>query len=350
MLMDTSFRNIYRILAIIASFAILLLVAVKVERELIWIGTAFFLAIALNPAVEFFAKRVTHRHRGLAIGLTFISLIIFLGGVIASLAPPLVRQSKGLVDNLPTYTSNLVNSRGLVGHTIRKYDLVKRIKSDQSQLVHQATSFGGSFFTVIQGIFSSLAATITVLGITFFMLLEGPRWIDRSWMRYHSPKKKHYQLLARQMYHSVTGYVNGNLLTSVIASIAVAIMLVILHVPYAAPLAIFVGIIDLVPLVGATLGSIAVITVSLFHSTTAAIIMLIFFIIYQQSENHIFQPIVYGKTVKISPLLVLVSVLIGAGLGGLLGALVSIPVAASVQILIKDYFLTHSPHTPPPPS
>lgn len=335
--MDTSFRNIYRILAIIASFIGLLLIAVAVKRQLIWIGTAFFLAVALNPAVEFFSRRVTGKRRGLAIGLTLVLLFIALAGVVASLTPPVVRQSRDLINNLPTYTDNLVNSPNIVGQSIRKYDLVKRIKSDQNQLVHQISSFGGSFFTVIRSIFSSLAATITVLGLTFFMLLEGPEWIRQGWLRYRSPKKAHHQSLVAEMYKSVTGYVNGNVLTSVIAGIATAIMLLILRIPYAAPLAIFVAVMDLVPLVGATLGSIVVITVSLFHSLAAALIMLIFFVIYQQTENHIFQPIVYGKTVKISPLLVLISVLIGAGLAGLLGALVAIPVAASLQILFKDY-------------
>jgi len=345
MLMDTSARNIYRILAIITSFALLLLVAAKVERQLIWIGTAFFLAVALNPAVEFFAKYVTGRRRGLAIGITFLCLMIVLAGVVASLAPPLVRQSRGLVNNLPAYTDHLTKSPNLVGHMIRRYDLVERIKADQSQIVHQISSFGGSFFVVLRKIFSSLAATVTVLGLTFFMLLEGPNWIGQAWLRYRSPKKRHYQELVHQMYHSVTGYVNGNLLTSVLASILVALMLLILHVPYAAALAILVGVMDLIPLVGATLGAIVVIIVSLFHSEAAAVIMLIFFLIYQQTENHVLQPIVYGKTVRISPLLVLVSVIIGAGLGGLLGALVAIPIAASIQILIKDYFITHNHHT-----
>lgn len=343
--MDTSARNIYRILIIITSFVVLLLVAVAVKRQLIWIGTAIFLSIALNPAVDFLSKRVTKRRRGLAIALTFLALIIALAGVVAALTPPLVRQSRGLVNNLPQYTNNLVNSPDLVGRTIRKYDLVKRIKSDQSQLVHQISTFGGSFFTVLRSIFSSLAATITVLGLTYFMLLEGPGWIAQAWLRYRSPKKRHYQELSHEMYHSVTGYVNGNLLTSVIASLASGAMLLILGIPYAAALAIFVGVMDLVPLVGATLGAVVVVTVALFHSTTSAIIMAIFFLAYQGIENHVLTPIIYGKTVRISPLLVLVAVLIGAGLGGLLGGLVAIPTAASIQILLKEYYQSRSAKT-----
>ncbi|HSX15103.1 MAG TPA: AI-2E family transporter [Candidatus Saccharimonadales bacterium] len=339
--MDTSAKNIYRILIIITSFILIVWVAVQVHRQLIWIGTAFFLAVALNPAVEWFRKHFTRGNRGLAITVTITILIAALGFIIASLVPPVVHQSQGLVNNLPNYTDNLVHSDNVVGQAIRKYDLVTRVKSDQTQLVHQVTTFGGSFFTVVRDIFSSLAATVTVFALTIFMLLEGHGWIEGAWARYHSAKKPHYQKLTRDMYVATTGYVNGNILTSIIAAITSGIMLIILGIPYAAPLAIFVGIMDLVPLVGATLGSIAVVIVALFQSVTAAVIMLIFFLVYQQTENHILQPLVYGKTVRISPLLVLVAVLIGAGLGGLLGGLVAIPVAASIQIMARDYLDTH---------
>jgi predicted PurR-regulated permease PerM len=165
-------------------------------------------------------------------------------------------------------------------------------------------------------------------------------WLGRLWARWRVENKRHHQELANEMYHTVTGYVTGNILTSVVASIAAWIAMLVVGVPYSAPLAITVGVVDLIPLVGATLSSIIVITVALFQSLTAAIIMLIYFIVYQLLENHILQPLIYGKTVQISPLLVLISVLIGAGLGGLLGALVAIPVAASVQILVKDYLKT----------
>ena len=344
--MDTSFRNIYRILAIIASFGLLIMIAVAVKRELIWIGTAGFLAIALNPAVEWFSQYITRRHRAPAIALTFLALILVLVILVAALVPPVVRQSRNLVDNLPAYTSSLTTSSNVVGQSIRKYDLVSRVKSDQAQLVRQVTQFSGSFLSVLRAIFSSLAATVTVLGLTFFMLLEAPGWIETFWLHYRTGERAHLQRLANEMYRAVTGFVNGNVLTSIFAAIATAIMLIVLGVPYVAALSLLVGVMDLVPLVGATLGAIAVVTVALFHSVTAGIIMLVFYIIFQQVENHVTQPLVYGKTVKISPLLVLSSVIIGAGLGGLLGALVAIPIAASLQILVKDYLKTQGLRAP----
>lgn len=338
--MDTSARNIYRIMAIAGSFVLLVLIAIKVHHQLIWIGTAGFLAVALNPAVEYFSRRVTNGRRGLSITITLLLLFLALALLVASLVPPIVHQSQDLLNHFPEYTDKLVNSHNFVGRAIRRYDLVARIKADQAELVNQASQFGGSFFGVLRSVFTSIAATVTVLALTFFMLLEGPGWLDKFWRRYQSSHKRHYQKLAQEMYQSVTGYVNGNLLTSVLAGMTAFVMMAILGVPYAAPLAIFVAVMDLVPLVGATLASIVVVVVALFVSTTAAIVMLIFFIIYQQLENHVLQPIVYGKTVRISPLLVLVAVLIGAGLAKLLGALVAIPVAASLQILVKDYFDT----------
>lgn len=346
MAMDTSARNIYRIMAIIGSFVLLVLIAVKVHRELIWIGTAFFLAVALNPAVEFFRKRLTKGQRGLAIAVTLLIFFLSLALLVASLVPPIVHQSKELVNHFPEYTDKLINAQNFVGRAIRRYDLVARVKADQAELLRQASQFGGSFFVVLRGVFTSLAATITVLALTFFMLLEGPGWLDQFWSRYHTPNKRHHQKLIHEMYQAVTGYVNGNVLTSLIAGLSAFIMMEILRIPYSAPLAIFVGIFDLVPLVGATIASLVVVAIALFQSTTAAIIMLIFFIVYQQLENHLLQPVVYGKTVRISPLLVLIAVLIGAGLGKLLGALVAIPVAASLQIVAKDYLNSRQDKSP----
>ncbi len=335
--MDTSARNIYRILAIITSFIVLVLIAVTVHRQLIWIGTAFFLAVALNPAVNFFSLHLTRGRRTLAIAVTFVVGLLVVGLLVASLVPPVVHQSQDLINHFPEYTDQAVNADNFLGDTIRRYDLVQRVKNDQAELVKQASQFGGSFFVVLREIFTSIAATVTVLALTFFMLLEGPRWLENLWTRYDNNKRRHHQKLAHEMYEAVTGYVNGNLLTSLIAGVTTFIMLTILGIPYAAPLSIFVAVMDLVPLVGATLGAIVVILVALFKSPIAALVMLIFFVIYQQVENHVLQPVVYGKTVRISPMLVLIAVLIGAGLGGLIGGLVAIPVAASLQIVAKDY-------------
>jgi predicted PurR-regulated permease PerM len=339
--MDVPSRTILKILTLTAGFIGLLMLGYLARHELIWIGTAFFLAIALNPTVERLSRWMPRRNRLLGIVAVFVIVFALLSVVIVSFVPPLIQQSDQLSHNLPQYTDDLVNGHGFVSDQIRQYNLVDRVRDSQSQILSYASSAGSQFFGVIQGIFSSVIAGITILGLTFFMLLEGPSWMAAAWRAVPSKRRKHTQKLVTQMYNAVTGYVNGNLFTSLIAATATAIALAIVGVPYAIPLGIFVGIMDLLPLVGATIGALVVILVALFTSGTAAIVMIIFFVLYQQIENHALQPIVYGRTVQISPLLVLIAVLIGAAVMGLVGAIIAIPFFASLQILVKDYAERH---------
>jgi len=334
--MNIPAREVIKILSITAAFIGVLLVAYLVRRELVWVGTAFFLAVALNPAVDRLKRYMPRKSRLLATSSVFLILLGALIFLVAALTPPLVAQSEQLGSHLPQYIDELAHGHSAISGWVHDLNLAEQVRRAQDQLLQYASTAGGSFFMFLKGIFSSFAAGLTVLGLTFFMLLEGPRWVGRFWRVVPLDKRNHGQELAHQMYNAVTGYVTGNLLTSLLAAVTTSVALTIIGVPFAIPLGLLVGLLDLLPLVGATLGAIVVIVVSLFTSLTAAIIMLVFFAIYQQLENHVLQPVVYGRTIKMSPLLVLVSVLIGAGLGGILGALVAIPIAASLQILVRD--------------
>jgi predicted PurR-regulated permease PerM len=334
--MNVSARTIVKILGITAAFIGLLVVAYQVRIQLVWIGTAFFLSVALNPLVERFARVMPGRRRSLAVASVFLlagSLLTFL---LVALVPPLVRQTEHLVTNLPGYTDELVHGDSIVSDQIRNYQLVERIKDSQSEVVRYVSSAGGSFLSIMQRLFTSFAAGLTILVLTVFMLLEGPRWVAAFWDIVPQKRRVHGRELAAQMYKAVTGYVTGYLLMSLFAASLTMILLTILGVPYAIPLGILVGIFDWLPLVGATIGATIVVIAALFDSTTAGFVMIGFFLIYQQIENHILQPLVQGRTVKMSPLLVLISVLVGIGLGGILGAIVAIPVGASIQILVRD--------------
>lgn len=335
--MDISTRTILRVLLVTSGFVGVLWIAYLARTELVWLGTAFFLAVALNPLVEWLTKHTPKHNRLLSIAMVSLLLLLVLAFIVISFVPPLVQQSTQLSRNLPAYTDQLVHGHSFVSDQIRHYNLVDRIRESQDQLLKYASTAGSQFFTIVRGVFASFLAAITILGLTFFMLLEGPGWVAAFWSAVPARQREHGQYLANQMYRAVTGYVTGNLLTSLIAALGVTIVLAILHVPYAIPLGIFVGIMDLLPLVGATLGAVVVVLVALLTSPFAALVMLVFFLIYQQVENHILQPIIYGRTVEISPLLVLISVLIGAAAGGIVGAIVAVPVFASLQIVVKDY-------------
>jgi predicted PurR-regulated permease PerM len=335
--MEISSRTILRILALTAAFIALLALAYIARRPLIWIGTAFFFAVALNPAVEFFTRRMPRKNRALGAATVFFIMLGILAFLLISFIPPLIDQSASFSKQLPHYSDELINGHSFLSDQVRRFNLVTKIRQSQDQLLAGVTTAGSQAYGIARAIFSSIVAAITILVLTYFMMLEGPTWMREFWRLIPPDKRKHQQKLAAQMYKAVTGYVNGNLLTSLIAAVSVAIILTIIRVPFAIPLGIFVGIMDLLPLVGATIGAIVVIAVALFTSLTAAVIMAIFFIVYQQVENHLMQPLVYGKTVEISPLLVLIAVLVGATVGGLVGALVAIPLFASLQIVVRDY-------------
>jgi predicted PurR-regulated permease PerM len=185
-------------------------------------------------------------------------------------------------------------------------------------------------------VFGSFLAGLTILVLTYFMLIEGPDLIERAWAYHPNPSKERNQKLAVKMYGSVTGYVLGNVLTSVICFVATWLFLTIAGLPYALPIALLVGLLDLVPMVGASLGAILAILVALTQSFYLGLGTLVFFLVYQQVENNFLQPYVYGRTVQISPLAVFISALLGVALGGLLGALVAVPIGASIAIVLRE--------------
>jgi len=180
-------------------------------------------------------------------------------------------------------------------------------------------------------------ATVTIVFMTFFMLLEGPMWIDRFFGLMRPQTQKRWRSVGHDIYRTVGGYVTGNLLISLIAGVSTAIVLLIMGVPYWVALGLIVGILDLIPLAGATIAGIIISAVAFLHSIPAGIVVVVFFVVYQQIENHLLQPVVYGRTVQLSPLAVLISVLIGAELAGVLGALAAIPVAGTLQVILVDF-------------
>ncbi len=200
------------------------------------------------------------------------------------------------------------------------------------------TNTGGGVVKVFGSIFNSLFAFFTILVFTFFMVLEWPKMHELFW-RYQDPQKRnHRKQLYVRMQKTVSGYVGGNVLTSIIAGLVALAFFMILRNPYAIALAFIVAIFDLIPMFGALLAAIiSVVVVLVFGGATPAVVTAIFFIIYQQIENNILQPLIFSKTINISPLVAGIAALIGAALAGLIGALVAIPIAASLQILIIDY-------------
>jgi predicted PurR-regulated permease PerM len=241
------------------------------------------------------------------------------------------------VDKVPDYVDDLTKGRGRLGFLETKYHIVERVRDAvNSGGAKRVLGLSGTAVSVAKGVISIVVGVVTVAFLTFFMLLEGPKWVERGLGLMSEPSQRRWRKVGYDIYRTVGGYVTGNLLISLIAGGSTTIVLLILGVPYSVALGLLVAILDLIPLAGATLALIVVGAVAFLHSVVAGIVVVTFFIIYQQIENHLLQPLVYGRTVQLSPLVVLIAVLIGAELAGILGALGAIPVAGAIQVIVVD--------------
>jgi predicted PurR-regulated permease PerM len=320
---------------LVAVFAILQVVWIA-RHILAWIFIALFLALALNPAVDRVERRL--KRRGLATGIVYLATLGVIVAIGALFIPTLVNQVNDFAHKVPEYLDDLTKGRGRLGFLQEKYHLVDKAR-DAVREGGAAKLFGlsGTAVAVAKGVVTVVVATLTIAFLTFFMLLEGPRWVERFYSLLSPASRKRWQAVGHDIYRTVGGYVTGNLFISLIAGTLTTIVLAITHVPYAIALGLIVAILDLIPLAGATIAAIVVGSVAFLHSITAGIVVIAFFIVYQQVENHLIQPVVYGRTVQLSPLAVLISVLIGAELAGVLGALAAIPVAGTLQVIFLDW-------------
>jgi predicted PurR-regulated permease PerM len=330
-------RTVLSVAGILIGLAIVLEVVYAARHVLTWVAVALFLALALDPAVRWLQARTPIRSRGAATGVIYLLFVAALVGMGYLLLTPLIHQVQGLADALPGYAHDLTAGRGPLGFLERKYHVVEKVRD--------ATSGGGSTFThgaatalaITKGVLTAIAGVVTVAFLTFFMVLEGPAWIERMIALAPPAHRPRWRRTGQRIARTVSGYVTGNLVISLIAGTATALVLVACGVPYALALGLLVAILDLIPLAGATLAGIIIVTVAALTSITAGIIVAVFFIVYQQIENHLLQPLVYGRTVELSPLTVLIAVLIGGAIAGVLGALGAIPVAGSLQILLDEW-------------
>jgi predicted PurR-regulated permease PerM len=330
-------RNIVSVALILVGLAIALWVVYTARHVLTWVFVAVFLALALNPAVAALQRRTPISRRLSAAAVIYLLALAVLVGLGFLLIPPIVDQTQGLADAAPGYVHDLTAGRGPLGFLQSKYHIVDKVR--------EATKGGGTDFAggattalaITKGVLTAVAGVVTVAFMTFFMILEGPAWMDRIYSLATPESRPRWEDVGRRIGATVSGYVTGNLLISFIAGAACALVLFIAGVPYALALGLLVAILDLIPLAGATLAGIIIVTVAFLTSTTAGIVVAVFFVLYQQLENHLLQPLVYGRTVELSPLAVLIAVLVGAEVAGVLGALAAIPVAGTLQILLVDW-------------
>jgi predicted PurR-regulated permease PerM len=350
---DIETRTFVRLLLVAAGFVLVGLAIMKLTYPLTIIIVSAFLAIALNPPVT---KLASYMPRGSRIGATAVSylfVVTIIGGLFVLAVPPAVEQSANFAKQIPGYIETLEDRDGALRGFLRQYDLEPQLDAALEDAKNQATTFaaqlGRAFVTGAGALIGGVVSVIIVLVMTFFMLIEGPSSIRRIWALYSDKERReHHKELVTKIYRVVTAYVNGQVLVASIAAVAAFVVLVILATIFegvplgiALPLSgiIFFG--SMVPIIGTIISTVFVTTILLLNDVAAAVIFLAYFLIYQQIENNVIHPIVQNRTVEITMLTVTIAILIGVSLFGILGALIAIPVAGAVRVLVNDFFDRH---------
>jgi predicted PurR-regulated permease PerM len=342
-------RAVLRTVLVVVGVVLLLYLIYLLRRPLTWIFVAAFIAIALSGPIAFLEKRM---RRGFAIAIVYVLLILTPFALIGLLVPPIVTQANNLVNNLPQYAQDVtdfVNENKRLRDLQEEYDITGRLEEAAQELPSRLGDAAGVLSDIGLGIVNSVFAGVTILVLSIFMVGSGGRFLH-WWARQYDPEREEWlHMLFGRIGSAIGNYVAGALIQATIAGFASWLMLTILGVDYALPLAVIVFLLDLVPLVGATLGAILVGIVTLFSDFPIdTIIWAVFAIVYQQVENNVIQPRIQARAVQLEPLVVLISVLFGSALFGVLGALLAIPAAATIQITIREYVQFRGGPGPPP--
>jgi predicted PurR-regulated permease PerM len=333
-----SYRAILRVVATVVLSGLTLYILYLVREPLGYVFLAAFLALAASGPVNLLSRKLP---RGLAIGLVYVGILLlpFVIGLI--LVPPLIEQAVKLANNLPEYAQDLndaFDENPQLREANEKYDITTKLEDVADNLVSRLGDAAGALVDIGAGLVSSIFALVTIVVLSMFMIGRGQAWRDAVLRRRPADQAERLRRATDQIANAIGSYVGGALAQAMIAGAAAWLMLVILGVPSPLPLALIIAMLDLIPMVGATIGAVVVGVVTLFVDfPTTTIIWAIFAIAYQQFENYVVQPRIQSRAVELDPFLVIVAALFGGALLGVIGALLAIPTAAGIQIAVREF-------------
>jgi predicted PurR-regulated permease PerM len=322
-----------------------LIVGLWVLRKIVlYVVIAFFLTLLFTPPLRLLKRRgLSH---GVAATLVFVGGLLVLAGLVYLFASPLVTSAVHFGHEVPTLIKNAKKGRGPLGRLVFRLHLQKYLSEGSAQITKQITKVlkPATAFSVGAAALSTLITIGAIAVLTFFSMLESPRLWHGFLNLFRPSTALRLDRVINESIRSVTGYMLGNFLTSVIAGVIVGVTLAILGVPFSLLLGAFVALVDLLPLVGGLLAGVPVVVIAAIHSVPAGIVMLVIFLAYQQVENHVLNPIIMSRTVRLNPFWVLLAVLVGATLGGrvgsdlgtFVGALIGIPLGGALQVVVRE--------------
>ncbi len=304
-----------------------------------------FVALILNPLVV----RLQHwrvRRRGFAVLIVATGSVVVFAVLAFAFGYPLVNGITHLADKLPTYVSNAEHDKGWIGHLIARYHVTRWVDANSTKLVSFAKGLSKPALALGKGAVSMLVALVTLFAFVILLLLEGPK-IRRAVLDLMSPERaRHAEEIGSRIARASLGFVIGNLILSLIAGVVVFLTLWLTHVPFAMLFALWVVLVDFLPQVGGALAGIPTVLFAFVHSTPAGVVTLVVFVVYTLVQNHALYPIVMSRAIKLNPLLVFLSILIGAELGdwvggsfgGLVGVILAIPLAAALHVIVTEWW------------
>ena len=342
-------KTFVRFWLVVIGFGLAGLMIYASREALMIIGTALFLALALNYPVKKIAGWLPGKSRLGGTALAFTSLIVFLIAMVWFVVPPIVQQSAKFAATITALVDQANEQWHGVGRFIDENGLREQVDTAAENVKQQAagiaTKVGTNILSSVGSLASFIASLFLVIVLAFLMLLEGPEWMRRIWGLYNEQAKmKHHRRLADKVYNVVTGYINGQLTVSGIGSLVAGLFVfgmsffvTEIDANLAMPTILLTFVLSLIPMFGATLAGGLVTLLLALNSITAAIVYLVFFIIYQQIENNFISPAIQAKKVELSALAVLVAVTVGLYVSGLVGVVVAIPVAGTIKVFLEDY-------------
>jgi predicted PurR-regulated permease PerM len=333
--------------AILVTVAVVVLVYLggkiidRLRGVILLLVVAGFIALLLNPVVVALQRRV--RRRGIAVALVTLLAVCAFAGLAVAFGYPLVDGISHLAKNLPTYVTNAQHGEGWLGRVVTRYHLQTWVDKNAPKLASYGRDLAQPALSLGKGAVSLVFSLFTIFVLVVLVLLEAPK-LRTGLLGLMAPDRAdRYSAIARDVNLSVIGYMVGNLATSVIAGVVVFATLFLLGVPFPVLWALWVALVDFLPMIGGALAGIPVVLFALTHSVSAGVVTLVVFLVYTQVENHVLNPVIMSRTVRINPLLVLVSILVGASLGswiggffgGFVAALLAIPAAGAIQVIVK---------------
>lgn len=330
-------RDVVRVTLTVAALAATLYLLYVVRGVVLLVVLAAFLAIALGPAVDR-VQRGGRMPRPLAILVVYVALIALLVGIGLLVVPPVVDQGEALARDVPGYVQDL-RENDTLRDLDERYGLIDKVQEQADELPARLGDAAGALSGIAAALVNVAFQTVTILTLAFLLLLNGGRIVAFGLRAAGPEREARFRPLAGDIYRSTGGYVAGAMTLGTISGLGTLLVLSLLGVPFSVPLAVVMAAFTLIPLVGATIGAVVVGVVTLFQDfPTDTIVWVVYAIVYQQLENNLLQPLVYRRTVDVPPLAVVVGVLVGASLLGVVGALLAIPVAAALQILLRDWW------------